>query len=203
MGTMKTRGHAEQEFEAEIFTIDIEIRAAARSSGEAITAGKKQTEYFLQTMLDRMEIAPESFFMENYSVSQSYGERPQYRFSRSVSIKMNADPVLVERMTDLLETMSDVEFRMDDSLGSLSEKEQLVLQNAVADARAKADMLASALGQKITGVKSVNYDCPEQEVPDGEMLRCVAAGAPNSLASRLHKPMQTISKDIEIEWEMA
>ncbi len=203
MGTVRTRGYAEQEFEAEIFTIRIEIRATARSSGEAITAGKKQTEYFLQTMLDRMEIAPESFFMENYSVGQSYGDRPQYRFSRSVSIKVNADPVLVERMTELMENMSDVEFHMDDSLGSLSVKEQLVLQNAVADARAKADMLASALGQKIIGVKSVNYGCPEHDVADCEMLRCVAASAPKSLASRMHKPMQTISKEIEIEWEMA
>lgn len=203
MGTIRTRGYAEQEFEAEIFTITIEIRAAARSSGEAITAGKKQIEYFLQTMLDRMGIAPESFFMENYSVGQSYGDRPQYRFSRSVSIKVNADPVLVEQLTDLLETMSDVEFHMDDSLGDLSEKEQLVLRNAVADARAKADMLASALGQKISGVKSVNFDCPEHGEADGETFRCIAAAAPKSLASRLHKPMQTISKEIEIEWEMA
>ncbi len=202
MGTVRTNGHAEQEFEAEIFTINIEIKAAARSSGEAITAGKKQTEYFLQTMLDRMELAPEAFFMKNYSVSQSYGDQPQYRFSRSVSIKVNADPVLVEQLTDLLENMSDVEFHMAHSLADVSEKEQLVLQHAVADARAKADMLASALGQKISGVKSVNFDCPECPAPDGQILRCACA-APKTLASRLHKPMEKISKDIEIEWEMA
>ena len=201
MGTIRTRGYAEQEFEAEIFTINIEIRAAARSSGEAITAGKKQTEYFLQTMLDRMELAPEAFFMKNYSVSQSYGDQPQYRFSRSVSVKVNADPALMERITELLENMSDVEFRMEHSLADISEKEQLVLRNAVADARAKAEMLASALGQRISGVKSVNYGCPECPSPDGQLLRCAAAST-NSLASRLHKPMEKISKDIEIEWEM-
>lgn len=201
MGTIRTRGYAEQEFEAEIFTINIEIRAAARSSGEAITAGKKQTEYFLQTMLDRMELAPEAFFMKNYSVSQSYGDQPQYRFSRSVSVKVNADPALMERITELLENMSDVEFRMEHSLADVSEKEQIVLQHAVADARAKAEMLASALGQRISGVKSVNYGCPECPAPDGQLLRCAAAST-NSLASRLHKPMEKISKDIEIEWEM-
>ena len=139
--------------------------------------------------------------MGNYSVGQSYGDRPQYRFSRSVSIKVNADPALMERITELLENMSDVEFRMEHSLADISEKEQLVLRNAVADARAKAEMLASALGQKISGVKSVNYGCPECPASDGQLLRCAAA-PPNSLASRLHKPMEKISKDIEIEWEM-
>ncbi len=201
MGTMKTRGHAKLEFEAEIFTIRIEIRAAARSSGAAITAGKKQTEYFLQTMLDRMEIAPEAFIMENYSVRQSHGDQPQYRFSRTISTKVNADPAFAERMTELMEEMSDVEFDMDYSLADMSEKEQLVLQNAVTDARAKADMLASALGQRIIGVHSVNYGFPDCPAPDGRILRC-AAVPPDSLASRLHKPIETISKDIEIEWEM-
>ncbi len=202
MGTVRTNGHAEQEFEAEIFTITIEIRAAARSSGEAITAGKKQTELFLQTMLDRMELAPEAFIMENYSVGQSYGDQPQYRFSRSISTKVNADPALAERMTELMEEMSDVEFHMAHSLADVSEKEQLVLQHAVADARVKAEMLAAALGQKIIGVKSVNYGFPDCPAPDGQILRCACA-APKTLASRLHKPMETISKDIEIEWEMA
>ena len=201
MGTVRTQGYAEQEFEAEIFTIHAVIQASARSSGEAITAGKKQMEFFLQTMLDRMEIAPEAFVMGNYSVGQSYGDRPQYRFSRSISIKVNADPALMERITELLENMSDVEFRMEHSLADISEKEQLVLRNAVADARAKAEMLASALGQRISGVKSVNYGCPECPASDGQLLRCAAA-PPNSLASRLHKPMEKISKDIEIEWEM-
>ncbi len=201
MGTLKVRGSAKRDFEIDRFIIKTRIKASDKSSGEAIALGKKRTDSFLGIMKDNLGIKPSDFVAEDYSVSQSYGAEAEYRFSRCVSLRVQSDLSLVEEMTTLLESLSDVEYEIEFGLSGEQEKSQEVLSLAIADSRAKAEMIAKSLGLKIVGAENVEFDYSENEYPNLRSFASCKAADSRSLASDLKNPTRTISRSISIEWE--
>lgn len=202
VGVLKVRGSAKQDFEIDRFIIKTRIKANDKSSGEAITLGKKRTEAFLHLMKDRLGIEPGDIIAGDYTVNHGYGAQPEYRFSRELSVCVVSDLALVEEMTSLLEKLSDVEYEIEFSLSNEQEKSKEVLSAAIADSASKAEIIAESLGQKIVGVGSVDFDYSESERP---MLRGLAKfdeAYSTSLASNLKIPTKTISRSICIEWEV-
>ena len=59
MGKIKTEGRVTLEFELDFYEISITVRAEGKTSGAAVTAGKKQTEQLLQVLQDELGIKPE------------------------------------------------------------------------------------------------------------------------------------------------
>ena len=201
MGTIRVRGSAERRYPADRFTVRMEIRANGASSGEAIAAGKRQTEEMLSRMLEQLKLEPELFMMQNESVRQIYGDRPHYQFTKSVSVEIAAELAAVSRVTAMLEALTDTEYYIDFALSDSAEKEREVLQLAVEDSRRRAELIAAAVGQKLCGIEDVQC-----EYAGGEMLReaplakCAGADCENGLADRLRAPEQTISKEVQIVW---
>ncbi|MCR5306375.1 MAG: SIMPL domain-containing protein [Oscillospiraceae bacterium] len=203
MGTIRVRGFAERRFPAERFTVCMEIRANGTTSGEAITAGKQQTEEMLGRMLEQLQLKPECFMMQNEAVRQIYGEQPRYQYTKSISVEIAADLAAVSQMTAMLETLSDTEYHIDYALSDLAEKEREVLRLAVEDSRRRAELIASAVGQKLCGIEDVQceYAGCEEMMRDAAVPKCAAAGCVNGLAERLRTPEQTVSKDVQIVWK--
>lgn len=205
MGTLRVRGTAECRFPADRFTVHIEIRSEKGSTGEAIAAGKAQTEELLKLMQERLGLAPESFRLQDEAVRQNYGDKPGYQFTKSISTEIEADLSVLERMTSLLQTLSETEYHISYALSDLAEKGQQVLKQAVENSRRRAELIAAAVGQKITGIEDVRceYMDDDDNFTDRPMMKC--AGAMNEceiiLADRLSKPEQTISKEVQIVWK--
>ncbi len=201
MGILKVKGSAKQDFEIDRFIIRTRIKANDKSSGEAIALGKKRTESFLHLMKENLGIKPSDFVAEDYSVSQSYGAQVDYRFSRCFSLCVESNLTLVEEMTLLLESLSDVEYEIEFGLSDEKEKSQEVLFAAIADSGSKAEMIAQSLGLSIVGAGRVDFDYVENEYPNLRVLADCKAVSSSSLASGLKIPTKTISRSISIEWQ--
>ena len=99
--------------------------------------------------------------------------------------------------------------RKENTKGAL-QKELLV--EAVADSRAKAEMLARSMGQIIAGIESVNlsgdeniYDLTvdEEELQDREQpLRVCKMNAPNGRADNLKPNDVKLCAEVKIVWEV-
>lgn len=202
MGTLRVRGTAECRFPADIFTVHIEVLASGETSGAAIAAGKEQTELLLSRMQERLGLQPDSFRLQDESVRQTYGEKPCYQFTKGISAEIAADLAALERMTELLGTLSETEYHISYALSDLAGKEQQVLRSAVEDSRRRAEMIAAAVGQKICGIEDVNceYAGGNDLCTDRMLAKCEGAVLRNGLADRLMKPEQTVSKEVQIVW---
>ena len=203
MATLKIKGSANQKFESDYFKINITIRAECKSSGEANETGTKRTEQFLRLMRDNLGIEPDKFVLGSISVSESYHNN-SYVFTRKIYIETPADILLTEQIRQLLKKMSDVLYDVDFKLSGRKEKEKVVLKSAIEDSRSKAEVIASAMGQKIIGAEKIECEFPESEYHKGFVNISspygMLTGVPESLTTKLKKPTMEISKDIYITW---
>ena len=113
---------------------------------------------------------------------------------------MEADQNLVQAMTARMEEMENVAFHISFGLDREAEKEQEVLAMAVADARRKAEAIAAALGQRLTGIGDVSSDsfAAEDEAPT--CLRKNSVSADGGLAGQIRRPVVTIAKTVNVVW---
>ncbi|MCR5166182.1 MAG: SIMPL domain-containing protein [Oscillospiraceae bacterium] len=206
MSTMKVRGEAKYDFAVDQFTITFKIKATLQSSGEAIESGKKRTEQFLQTMNDELDLKPNDFIIDNFSVKQGYSAS-KYTYEKTIMLKMCSNLKAVEKIAVLMESMSDIEYAVAFEISDEPEKEQIVLQSAINDSKSKAEMIASSLGKKIIGIEDVNYEYTTGELNydySGERYLCkkISVDDENDLASQLKNPVKSIKKAINIIWIM-
>lgn len=198
MSKLNVKGSASFDYPVDIFRIRITMKSADKSSGEALAAGKRKTEEFLMKMQETLGIAPNEMTWDAENTEQSYGENAAYRYMKRVSLTITAEIPLLERITTLLESLADVEYHVETDLSGVAEKECEVMKAAVADSRHKAELIAEALGQKLIGMETVNYEFSESE---SVMLLAKARGVEaDHLACALKNPTRNISKSIDITW---
>lgn len=206
MGTMKVRGEAKYDFTVDQFNIRFKIRASLQSSGDAIESGKKRTEQFLRIMKDELDLVPDDFIMGDFSVNQRYSSS-KYTYEKSIMIKICANLKTVEKITLLMESMSDIEYEIEFEISDEPKKEQIVLQSAINDSKNKAEMIAASLGQKIIGIEDVNYEYTTGErnyeySGERNLAKSITVDDVDDLASQLKNPIKTIRKAINIIWIM-
>lgn len=128
MGKIKTEGRVTLEFDPDLYEIHISVSAEGKTSGAAATAGKKQTESLLQALLDKLQIRPEqiSAESENTEMPHSYGQNvpDDYRYTRSLLLRIPAENVLREAVTALLAEMDSAAYSVDAKLADESKQQQ-------------------------------------------------------------------------------
>lgn len=199
MSRLMVKGTASIDYTADIFRITMILRSSSASSGEAMNEGKDRTEQLLRKMQEELDISPQDLIWEADNTQRQYGDRAEYRFSKHIALEIGADLGAAERVKSLLAELQDVEYNISTELANRGEKEHEVMHAAVADSRQKAELIASALGQKIVGMDEVNFEFTDQS---NGMLRCAKACCADcdSLASKLQTPVVNISKSIDITW---
>lgn len=199
MSKLNVKGSASVEYPTDVFRISAAIKAQSQTSGEAIAEGKRNVEQFLQKMNTQLGIAPENFVLESEGTERGYQENAPYRYTKRIAIQLAADLSEIEKITQILEELTDVEYHMEAKLSDSAAKEQLVMQAALDDSRRKAEQLAAMLGEKITGAEKVNFEFSEEAATE-KFARCMNGAFADSMAAKLQNPRQTISKYVEVTW---
>lgn len=194
MGKIVVKGSASCKFQVELLQIDFTLRGVGKSSGSAITDGKKQVEKFLSAMQDKLNIPPESFRLEDDSVSSGYDH---YTFKKDISIVIKANLALMENLTDLVSEIPDMSYSTHFMLDNIPEKEKAVIQMAFEDARKKADMIAECSGQIVTSVEAIDYS--QRPYVDVNLAKVdCAPSSEKTKATVLALPEREISKEIGV-----
>ena len=77
-----------------------------------------------------------------------------------------------------------------------------MLKAAIMNSKKRAELLAEALGQKITGSEEVLFNDygGSMDWMESEQCRAIHKIGDTSNASRLSSPKETISKSVEVTW---
>lgn len=208
MGIIKTAGRAELEFDPDIYDISITIKAVGKTSGMAVTAGKKQTEQLLQSLQDELQIKPEQLLAERENVdkpSRHENQEADYRFFRTLCLKIPADNRLREAVTDLLAEMDDVTYMITERLSAENEQKQMAIDAAVQCARGKAEQLALSLGTKVTGFEEIITEGTQSISQNNKKIHeeyCFSDSVleRKSRAAELKNPKIKISGEVTVTW---
>lgn len=200
MSKINVCGSARIEFDTDRMEIQISVRAFGKTSGEALKEGKAKTEKLLGDMQSELGIAPSSFILENDNISKQYNDR-SYQFTKSIILRLPTDLKAAEGITDLIANTDDTEYNISFSLSNSEEKTAQVINAAIADSRKKAELIASGLGQKITGAEDISFDTDQVNfVQVRSTPKCLMAKPCQTLSSLLQPRKETIEKSIYITW---
>lgn len=198
-------GSATMEFDPDYCEFHITVTATNETSGYSIAKGRRITESVLRMLNEKIGIDIENITLKSEETDSSYdnNDNTVYEFEKKFFFCYKADNSITEAVTEMLEDMSGVTYSIEFKLNDKSGKEQLVMSTAVNDSKEKAEMLAEALGSRITGFEEIKYRFNEStdDVVIHDMLyMCADQSTPPHLASKLKNPKIEISKNVEVIW---
>ena len=199
MGTIRVQGSAQKEFAADSFRLHITVSCEVKDSQHAVRNGHAYIERLLTALAERIGLEPEELTLGDEGVRRSYGEEPRFSFTKSVTAVIPGSLTTLRRITEVLESAEQTEYSLESLLSTRADAEKDVLRAAVADSRAKAELLAEAMGMRITGADSAELDFPEN-APTLRMAKCEDAACGSAMSDRLQNPVIRIEKHVSIAW---
>lgn len=200
MSRISVCGSARMEFDTDRMEIQISVRAFGKTSGEALMEGKAKTEKLLGDMQSELGIAPSSFILESDNISKQYNDK-SYQFNKGIILRLPTDLKAAEVITDIIANTDDTEYNISFSLSNSEEKTAQVVNAAIADSRKKAELIASGLGQKITGAEEISLDSPAVDfIQERSYAKYLMEKPCQTLSSLLQPHKEGIEKSISITW---
>ena len=213
MGKIKVNGNAERLYDPDMFVLSLEIRERGDSAAEASGCMKEAVESLLG-QLEKIGITAEYIRMEEDAVDErsrsSSGSEETYWYvsRRRLSIRTKPDMEIVNAVRRIIaDEESDITMDLEFVVSDMDEIRKQLLKEAVADAKAKAQLIAEAMDQKLTGIESADtgesYYCVDEEMETATMDGMLAEPRAYSMKERsddLKAKQIRISSQINIVW---
>lgn len=210
MGTIKTKGSAVRYVDYDRTEVMIRFRERKSSGPMALKFVQNSCNGFL-TRLKENGFDPASFRLKSEEVHApgEYGNRRDslYTAVLSIAITYPFDARVTQWLTEQVNALkSDPELTVSNELSDENTIRQELLQEAVEDARARAEVMSSMLHQKIVGIKNAQTD-PVFDQDWGAPVAVMADAAPDAVEfeqlAQL-KPDQTkLSAEVYITWKLS
>ena len=209
MGKIKVNGNAERLYDPDMFVLSLEIRERGDTAAEATGCMREAVEDLLAE-LEKIGITAEYIRMEEDAVderSRSYSGSEEiywYVSRRKLSIRMRPDMEIVNAVRRIIaDEESDITMDIEYMVSDMEEIKKQLLKEAVADAKAKALLIAEAMDQKLVGIESADtgegYFCVDDEM---ETARDVWKRAEISMNSKIERSDDIKAKQIRISSEI-
>lgn len=202
MGRIYTTGTAYREVPCDAVEIHLRCTVSAKTTAQAIENLFRQSEQLLQT-LGNAGIDPKTVRLgENEVEETDEDDKKMMSAVRSMTFQTAFDMV---RINDLMTFVQSINSRIDFSC-THRVSNQKAIHEALADSKRRAEQIAAAVGQKITGIDRA--ECRD-DVEDLGMDDCVtptgAYGATRKamLSDQLQAPTRTEHASIDIVWHTA
>ena len=207
MGTLKVVGKARKEFTCDIMYIELSFKAWGDDTAQAIETSMSQCDLFLD-LLEKQGIDINLIHMSNADVSQDmYDDKLEISSERKIELRMPFDMNAINRLSEIIkENRLKVDMDISFKLTNMLEVHEQLLKEAVLDSKKKAEMLASAMGQKVIGIETLNagerynsYDSEEKAYYD-QFTHKIGETHSRSKSNRLQAPLITEYEHVDVEW---
>ena len=213
MGKIKVNGSAERLYDPDMFVLSLEIRERGNSAAEATGCMREAVEDLLAE-LEKIGITAEYIRMEEDAVderSRSYSgseETYWYVSRRRLSIRTKPDMEIVNAVRRIIaDEESDITMDIEYMVSDMEEIKKQLLKEAVADAKAKAQLISEAMDQNLVGIESADtgegYFCVDDEMETARDVWKRAEISMNSIRERsdgIKAKQIRISSEINIVW---
>ena len=207
MSKLTNVGRAKKQYEADAETITLCFQAHAENAATANEKVLAECETFLE-VLTNWGIAMDQIHMSDDRISQSYDDQElEAEAAREIKLEL---PYSMEFNNSILALIQEkhlnVDFEIDYHLSNYESIHQELMQAALADSKAQAEMIAASMGQRIIGIDKLEVD----RFGIGEYLRCEQErgfASPEKravmLSDQLVAPLQEESERMEVVWIMS
>ena len=205
MGKLEITGTAKRDIEYDCVTMSVEFYLYKDSTTEALGEAMRQSEEFLKTLLN-IGVSMENIHLGECKISQNnYSDRNTVSARREFEISFRFDMKFINVITDIINSNGysvdlDCKYKHTDE----SKIHNELLEEALADSKHKAEIIAKAMGKKIVGIDSLrhnesnynpDYLCMEKE--------CYCLGESHSkLSDEIKAPISTEREEVEVVWIM-
>lgn len=207
MGRIYTTGTAYREVPCDAVEIHQRCTVSAKTAAQAIENLFRQSEQLLQT-LGNAGIDPKTVRLgENEVEETDEDDKKMMSAVRSMTFQTAFDMV---RINDLMTLVQSINSRIDFScihrVSNQKAIHEALLQEALADSKRRAEQIAAAVGQKITGIDRAECrDDVEDLGMDDRVTPTGAYGATRKamLSDQLQAPTRTEHASTDIVWHTA
>ena len=160
MGQIKIKGIAKKEFKADVMEITISISTKGETAALAVNKGKKETERVLQLLVDiGIDLSKATMKKERVSEPSRYDDDKFYEFEKDISLKTDANLNVLDILSSgIIDKEINATYTEYFSLSYVETAQNEVLQEALLDAKKKAETIAKTLGQKVVGIECAKCD---------------------------------------------
>lgn len=176
MGKIEVRGTAKRTVDYDLMKIVIDFHAKEETPDEASEKVMKECEDFL-AYLKKGGFDLSAIALKSDDVQQSYDYRNGkqiecYSASRELELVCKFNMKLINKLRSITNSMKlKIGFRVSYLLSKENAIMQELLKEALKDAKNQAEILASAIGQKVKGLISADKNEPKSEpIYGGEVL---------------------------------
>ena len=210
MGKIMVTGKAEKEFAPDQCNIDLKVEVERKTSVDASRVATEHCEQLLKCLQELgLDISKIELEQDSIIKRSSYNsDEHHYEAKKYLQILAAADMILINKIRGIIETgFEDVSFSTDFCISNEQEIRRSLLKDAISDSRAKAELLATSMGCKITGIDTANlsgdedvYDLTDEE-SERVLYRCKAYGAGDiMLLDQLTPSRVTLDAEVKIVW---
>lgn len=209
MGRIYTTGTAYREVPCDAVEICLRCAVSAKTAAQAIENLFRQSEQLLQTLGDA-GIDPKIVRLgENEVEETDEDDKKMMSAVRSMTFQMAFDMVKINDLMTLVQSInSRIDFSCTHRVSNQKAIHEALLQEALADSKRRAEQIATAVGQKITGIDRA--ECRDV-VEDLGMDDCVtpidacACGMARKemLSDQLQAPARMKRASIDVVWRVA
>ena len=214
MGKIMVIGKAEQEYDADICNINIEIGSVRKKASEASQVSSEHCEALL-SKLQELGIEPNSVEIQYDHIVEKSDYRSNetsYESKKSLWLHLPADMKMINAVRSIIECgFEDVSFATIYSVSNEIDLNRELLKKAISDSRSRAELLASSMDLQITGVDSANlsgdrnvYDlAKDDDDEEEEAYQCNYLRAPSSrypLSDKLKPDKVELRAEVRIVW---
>ena len=159
MGKIYVEGQAKQKLNADMVKIVLKFETNNKNSTAALYDATEQCEHFLGQLheagcdLSKIHLLNDDVDKNNYSDDYDYDA------SRSITLKMPFDIKRYNGLLDMIrQSRYDVSVDTEYYASNIDEARENLLQEAMICSRRKAEKIAEAMKQKVSGCEKVNVD---------------------------------------------
>lgn len=158
-------GGAKTKIRPDIATFTFTVEKTDTIQSRSIEKLNKEIDALTKAMF-KIGFTSQTFRISDYNISSSMNEEKpkEYTSSNVLKLEFNLDTKLIDQVYNIVQTdsLSDLDISFDTYVSDSLEKKtrQLLVQQAIKDAKANADNIAKALNLKIIGVKNVSRYAP-------------------------------------------
>jgi uncharacterized protein len=158
-------GGARMKISPDIATFTLTVEKTDTVETRAIEKLNQEVEALTKALV-KIGFTHEAIRISDFDVSSSVNDENQkkYTSSNALKLELTLDTKLINKIYNVLQTekLSDLDIAFDTRISDSLEKKtrRLLVQRAIADAKANADNIAKALNIKIVGVKQVSKYAP-------------------------------------------
>jgi len=164
--TIAVQGYGQVSVKPDIANISFNLSSTNTNFKKAISKLNSKVNS-LSKALKRVGIPQKDIHSSNYNINKEFkhnyktGEKTflGYRVSHTITLQVSSDTKSVNKVFGaIIKSLDDVELNLSFGIKNPEESKDLMIANAIKDAKKKANVMASASGVELGRIISINYN---------------------------------------------